>query len=217
VWLLCSVALLTTALLLTLSRSGLAAAAVALICARLIGPRDVAPRRRWMYGVGAAVVMFGMLWTGPAALAGRWGSAEIGQQGRSVIWRDTMPIVRDFWMTGTGVGTYGVAMSVYQQSDRTVQFNQAHNHYLQVAAEGGVLVGLPVLFALSALARAILASLRADRSPLYWIRAGAAAGLCGVAVQSLWETGLTIPANAAFAAVLAAVVVHDRDGAPERH
>ena len=25
---------------------------------------------------------------------------------RLVIWRDTMPIIRDFWLTGTGAGTY---------------------------------------------------------------------------------------------------------------
>jgi len=89
-----------------------------------------------------------------------------------------------------------------------VIYNQAHNHYLQVAAEGGMIVGLPVLLALSAFARATLASLSADRSGMYWIRAGAAAGLFGVAVQSVWETGLTIPANAALAAILGAIAVH---------
>jgi hypothetical protein len=53
---------------------------------------------------------------------------------------------------------------------------------------------------------------------MFWIRTGAASGLCGVAVQSLWETGLAIPANAAMAAVLAAMVVHaaGRSGARTR-
>ena len=31
-----------------------------------------------------------------------------------------------------------------------------------------------------------------------------------VALQSLWETGLVMPANAALAAVLAAMAVHER-------
>ncbi len=43
---------------------------------------------------------------------------------------------------------------------------------------------------------------------MYFIRAGALAGLVGVALQSFWETGLTIPANAALAAVLAAILLH---------
>jgi membrane associated rhomboid family serine protease len=87
-------------------------------------------------------------------------------------------------------------------------FNQAHNHYLQLAAEGGLLVGLPVTLAIFAFARAARRSLREDRSGMYWVRAGAVSGLCGVAVQSLWETGLTAPANAALAAVLAAIAIH---------
>ena len=43
---------------------------------------------------------------------------------------------------------------------------------------------------------------------MYWVRAGAFCGLCGVAAQSFWETGLTMPANAALAAIAAAIVIH---------
>ena len=130
-----------------------------------------------------------------------------------------MPIVRDFWLTGTGAGTYQRAMFVYQRSSRAVYFNQAHNHYLQVAAEGGVLLVGAVILALAAFLRAARARLTADRSGLFWIRAGAACGLGAVALQSVWETGLVMPANAALAALLAALVVYERptDGSePER-
>jgi hypothetical protein len=48
----------------------------------------------------------------------------------------------------------------------------------------------------------------AEVSGLMWIRAGAATGLLAAAVQSLWDTGLRMPANAALAAVLAAIVTH---------
>ena len=109
-------------------------------------------------------------------------------------------------------------MAVYQRSRPEVIFNQAHNHYLQVAAEGGVLVARPGV-PRAVRARCVGAdSLQADRSPMYFIRAGAAAGLAGVALQSLWETGLTIPANAALAAVLAAILLHrpSRAAAPAR-
>ena len=37
-----------------------------------------------------------------------------------------------------------------------------------------------------------------------------AAGLFAVGLQSMWETGLVMPANAALAAVLAAIAVHER-------
>jgi O-antigen ligase len=145
---------------------------------------------------------------GPAALMARFAAADLALADRVTIWRETLPVIRDFWLTGAGVGTYETAMAVYQRSSPGVLFNQAHNHYLQVAAEGGVLVGVPVALALGAFARLTWSRLVADRSGMFWIRAGAASGLAGVAVQSLWETGLTTPANAALAAVLAAIAIH---------
>jgi O-antigen ligase len=99
-------------------------------------------------------------------------------------------------------------MLVYQRSRLEVLFNQAHNHYLQIAAEGGLLVGVPVLLSLAAFARAGARRLWEDHSPMFWIRCGAAAGLIGVAAQSVWEVGLTTPANAALASVLAAALLH---------
>jgi hypothetical protein len=47
---------------------------------------------------------------------------------------------------------------------------------------------------------------------VFWIRLGAACGLVGLAVQGLFETASRVPANALLAAVLAAIVVHERDG-----
>ena len=43
---------------------------------------------------------------------------------------------------------------------------------------------------------------------MYWVKAGAMSGLAGVAVQSVWETGLTTPANGVLAAIAAAIVLH---------
>jgi hypothetical protein len=102
-------------------------------------------------------------------------------------------------------------MRVYQRTERRVYFNQAQNHYLQLAAEGGLLVGVPFLLAAAAFARTAWNRLGGDRSGVWWIRLGAACGLAAVAIQSFWETGLTMTANAALAAVLAALVVHRRE------
>jgi O-antigen ligase len=129
---------------------------------------------------------------------------------RSRIWRDTIPIVRDFWLTGTGVGTFQTAMLYYQHTDRVRQFNQAHNHYLQATAEGGVLLLGLVGLGIVALTAAIRERLATDASAAYWIRAGAMCGLLAVSLQSIWETGLVMPANAGLAAVLAAIATHER-------
>jgi O-antigen ligase len=100
-------------------------------------------------------------------------------------------------------------MLLYQRSSPGWLYNQAHNHYLQVMSEGGLMLGVPVFGALALYVRDARRALRADASGMFWIRAGAFCGLVGLAVQSVWETGLTMPANAALAALAAAIVVHD--------
>ena len=44
---------------------------------------------------------------------------------------------------------------------------------------------------------------------MFWMRAGAASGLAAVCVQSVWEVGLRMPANAVLFAIVAAVATHD--------
>lgn len=206
--------LLIVATAVSLSRSGIIAITVALISCVLLMRSHTGGSGRSSRGVGYAAIVAGagglgvLTQVGPGALHARFGAAGTAVADRLAIWHDTLPVMRDFWLAGTGAGTFQTAMAVYQRSRPEVIFNQAHNHYLQVAAEGGILMGLPALLALGALVKAGRDSLRADRSPMYFVRAGAAAGLLGIAVQSVWETGLTIPANAALAAVVAAVLVH---------
>lgn len=210
-WLTAAAVTMLIALLLSLSRSGALALGVStvvtvVLCRQRLDPR----RRRRVLAIAAIVVLFGLAWADIPALRERVAGAQTGMANRLTIWRETLPIVRDFWLTGTGAGTYQRAMFVYQQSTRAVYFNQAHNHYLQVAAEGGLLLVGTLFVALAAFVRAARERLTCETSGVFWIRAGAACGLGAVALQSVWETGLVMPANAALAALLAALVVHER-------
>ncbi len=214
-WLLVASCLaLLVAAVASLSRSGMVGMGVALASGAVLwrrreGGRRESRRRGHYAALLAAAGTLGILTqVGFAALSVRFGASGAALADRAAIWHDTLPVLRDFWLTGTGAGTFQTAMAVYQRSRPEVIFNQAHNHYLQVASEGGLLLGLPVGLAMLAFVRAAALSLRTDRTSMYYLRAGAAAGLAGVAVQSVWETGLTVPANAVLAAVLAAILVH---------
>jgi O-antigen ligase len=163
----------------------------------------------WWVAAAAVVALALTLQFMPSArIAARFSRTGVSAADRLTIWKDTLPMVRDFWLTGTGAGTYETGMLVYQRAAPVARFNQAHNHYLQVAAEGGLLLGVPVFLALGLYVREAWRRLWADRSGVFWIRAGALCGLAGAAAQSLWETGLVTPANAALAAVSAAIVIH---------
>ena len=49
----------------------------------------------------------------------------------------------DFWLTGVGAGAFQRGMLVYQEGSRLFFFNHAHDEYLQLLAEGGLLVAVP--------------------------------------------------------------------------
>ena len=133
---------------------------------------------------------------------------RVGAGGRSQVWQETIRLIRDFPLTGTGLGSYQTAMLVSQQADRAVFFNQAHNQYLHFVAEGGLLLTAPAVMAVVAFIRLFRTRLALDQSPTVWLRIGGAAALLAVAVQGVWETGLRMPANGMLFAIAAAVAVH---------
>jgi O-antigen ligase len=168
---------------------------------------------------GLAALLTALFLVNPDSLITRLAaSVEDLPTGRAIIWRETLPIIRDFWATGTGAGTYGSAMTGYQQTwgyfshlREFMHFNQAHNHYLHVAAEGGLLLMVPVLAAMVGAVRSLGQALREQSGETYWIRLGALTALVGIAVQSLFEVPLVAPANALLAAVVMAIGVHRRE------
>ncbi|HVB37329.1 MAG TPA: O-antigen ligase family protein [Vicinamibacterales bacterium] len=215
-WLAGSVLVMTVGLFASFSRSGVIGLAAAVGAGAWLARGRLQPTSSRNLKVGAIVLVVALAaFANLGRMAARFGDTLSDSSGHRLdIWRDTLPVVRDFWLTGTGAGTYSTAMLVYQTSDRSVFFNQAHNHYLQLLAEGGLLLTVPVLLALAGLLAAARRALAADSTPRYWLRVGALAGLCGAGVQSIWETGLRMPANAVLFAVLAAVALHAPRVAP---
>jgi hypothetical protein len=209
IWLAASICLMLVGLVACLSRSGMVGLASALLLgAYLRSRRTHTGAVTW--GLGAVVIALGA-----AAMRGnvgqiyeRFGAAGSATAYRMNIWRATLEVAQDFWLTGSGAGTLPTVMLVYQRTPSLFRINSAHNHYLQVAAEGGLLVGIPVAIALVLFVRTASTALARDDSGMYFLRAGALSGLFGVAVQNIWDVGLTTPANAVLAALAAAITVH---------
>lgn len=56
-----------------------------------------------------------------------------------------LAMAKDFWLTGTGAGTFADVFPLYKQQLTTVRFNEAHNDYLQFFIELGIIGSLPLL------------------------------------------------------------------------
>ena len=202
-------------LIMTRSRSALAALAAGGAIALWI----VLRRQRSFHARLAVVAAFLIVLGGAGAWAGLdtlLGKALSGDHtndsfgGRLRAWRDTRRIIEDFPLTGSGFNTYGTAMTIYQTGQRDVHFQEAHNEYLQLAAEGGLLIGIPILATLAIFARQIRRRFveAPKEGTTYWLRVGAVIGLLSIGLQSLLDFSLQMPGNAALFAVLAAIAVH---------
>jgi O-antigen ligase len=204
--------IMAAALVLTASRSGLASFAVGLVVLTwFLMARVGTGRRRAAVALYMAVVLVGALaWAGSGAIFSRFGRASAEAGSRFSAWEDTSRIIADFGVFGTGLGGYRTAMLSYQTTDRTLMYQQAHNDYLQLAAEGGLLVCVPALAAIGVLAAGIRRRLKAGDESVetYWVRRGAIAGLIAIATQSLVEFSLQMPGNTVLFIVLVAIAFH---------
>jgi O-antigen ligase len=211
-WVAVAAAVMTVGLVASTSRSALIALAVAIVAGVWVGRHRMDRRTRLWGGAGVILIASAVLaYVNLQPLLLRVEETlAVGAGGRPQVWRETLGVVRDFWTTGTGLASYQTAMLVYQRMDRTVFVNQAHNQYLQLLAEGGVLVAIPALIAVFSFARLFRVRFMADSSPSAWLRIGAVTALIAAAVQSCWETGLRMPANGILFAVTAAIAVHRR-------
>ena len=137
-------------------------------------------------------------------------STALGPDGRIGLWADTLRMVRDFPLAGAGLNTYGVGMLAYQTHGPDARAVEAHNEYLHLAAEGGLLLGLPIAAAVFVFVREVRRRFRegADDTRTWWLRAGAVTGLGGLALQSLVDFSLQMPGNAVLFALLMAVAAH---------
>jgi O-antigen ligase len=214
-----AVVLLASAIALGASRSALVALACAAGYVAAAAPASRRGRGRASVALLAVVATIGMVGYGDGArlLMRLDETRATGMANRMTIWQDTVPLIRHFPIAGVGAGAFATAMRVYQTSPRTYYHNEAHNQYLQVAAEGGLLILIPALAVVVAFLGSAWGRLRRPDDPLRWMRVAAAGALVGVAVQSIWETGLTLPANGMFAAAMAALIVHAPPHPPDGH
>lgn len=202
------------AIVLSESRSGLIALAlVAAGFAVTALPR--ARNRVVLTTVVVCAIAFVSVWGRLDQVLARFSFEQGGDfELRLNVWKDTLRIAQDFPVTGTGLNTYSIATLVYPMSDTTSHWSAAHNDYLQVLAEGGLLLGVPVLALMFIFVREVRrASAGTSHDRVRWIRAGAVMGLLGIVAQEAVDFSLQMPGNAALFVMLAAIAAHQRPAA----
>ena len=207
-----AVAVMSLSLLLTLSRSGIACFALALAVMGwfVLSASTSSGRRATTIAYVVLLAFLTVGWGGMEVMAARFAPADWSDlHNRGGAWSDAWRIASMFPFTGTGLNTYGTATLFFQQYDVAHHYRQAHSDYLQLAAEGGLLIGIPALLCAGFFARDVRRRFREDSgSSSYWLRAGAVGALVAMALQETVEFSLQMPGNAALFAVVCGIALH---------
>lgn len=138
--------------------------------------------------------------------------------GRAHFWSVTLRIIQEHPVIGSGLGSYGLAYTQYDSRNGTERLEQAHNDYLQMMSDAGVIgVGLGLFFVV-ALFRTGFARRESDDTFRRGVATGALAGCFAVLVHSFFDFTLHTTSNALLFLVLAALAtINGRVEEPSQH
>jgi O-antigen ligase len=205
--------IMALSLMLTMSRSGIAAFMLSLVimASFVVRASDTRSRRLASTACFVLLVIIVVVWSGPEVLASRFAAGDWGEfNNRRGAWTDAWSVVRDFPLSGTGLNTYWAAALFYQRHELDYFFAQAHNDYFQIAAEGGLLLILPVIACLAVFVRNVSRTMYDRRGSMaWWLRAGAVTSLLAIACQETVEFSLQMPGNAVLFTIVCAIALHN--------
>lgn len=188
---------------------------------RDLGRTRWASRSRKVLGVGAASLLAAIISLAAITLVGgdrvvsrleqvgsEVESSSPMRMNRGTIWNITFDLIKDRPITGVGFGAYSAAITRFDRSNGSWELDQAHNDYLEILANGGI-VGFALLGCFAVLAgRRAFCVLGSDDMLIRSACFGAVVGIIGVLIHSLVDFGLHVPLNAGVMAALVAIATY---------
>lgn len=168
---------------------------------------------RGVIAVAVVVVLIGgaLVISGPDVFTRFIGTpvAEDPTTGRSHFWRVTLDVIKAYPVLGSGLGSFGAIYTRFDTRNGYYRLEQAHNDYLQVLSDAGLIgavLGAAFIFILfrRGFAR------RETHDPFRRaVTTGAMAGCFASLVHSFFDFPLHTTANALLFLVLAAIATQD--------
>ncbi len=165
--------------------------------------------RRWLRTAPAAAVLAAFLvMLPPKELMARFAELDLTQDSRAQMWADTNRLIHDSLWLGAGVGAFEQGLYRYKRSMPLNTVDFAHNDYLQVLAElgiiGTVLAGALAVWVLAKLAAVVI---WLGGGPNWEFAVGLLGALLTLALHSIADFNLYLPSNALALAWLAGLAV----------
>lgn len=208
-----SVVLMAVSVFVSLSRGGIVGMCLGTTTfAMLLIHRFRQGRGRLVLTGVAALVLLSVTWFGWDPIVRRFekiaGQEKLLADLRFTYWRDSVGILRDFTLTGSGLGTFTDAYRHYRTLDYQSVLTHAHSDYIEFLADMGVVGALLIAGFWVAVLRAVVwrGWRRHDKYSLYLVF-GCLGGLVAIAAHSFTDFNLRIPANGLYLFFLAGLAV----------
>jgi len=127
---------------------------------------------------------------------------------RFFVWEDTLSIIKDYPVFGTGFGTFVHIYPGYRTAPTQLIFKHAHNDYLELATDGGIVaIALVAWFVAALLIKTFrTCKKRRERYSIYLFY-GILAGLIALAIHSISDFNLHNGANSIYASLMLGLLV----------
>jgi O-antigen ligase len=125
--------------------------------------------------------------------------------GRAHFWAVTLEIIKAHPYVGTGLGAFGVIYTRYDSRNGMFRLEQAHNDYLQVLSDAGIIGGVLALSFVALLFYKALVRARSRDDFRRGVALAALSGCFAVLVHSFFDFTLHTTSNALLFLVLAAM------------
>lgn len=147
-------------------------------------------------------------WFGLEKVAQRLQQTSIEKETRDDVGLETLRYVDDYWLTGSGLGSYYAVFPPYQEKNSGKNYyDHAHNDYLEFAAETGLIgIGLIGLMAISSFILALFTLYRRHTPIFRGIAFAATMAMIALFIHSSVDFSLQIPAVAASFVILIALL-----------
>lgn len=132
-------------------------------------------------------------------------NADDPTTGRAHFWSVTVDIIKTHPIIGTGLGAFGVVYTGYDSRNGLYRLEQAHNDYLQVLSDAGIIGFIIGLAFVVCLFRMGFARRESEDTFRRGVATGALAGCFAVLVHSFFDFTLHTPSNALLFLMLAAL------------
>ena len=198
-----SAVLIATSVFMSISRGGIISLCFALLI--FVGAlmyREARMGRGRPALIAFCAILICVTWFGWEPIFGRFEQIRIKQgeitlNGRFEIWRGCEGIIRDFPVTGTGFGTFTNSYPAYKTQKTTT--NNAHNDYLELLVDGGIIAFVLAGWFLSILFFRSCKSFLKRREPYsIYLYLGSISGIISILFHSFTDVNIHIPANGLY-------------------